>query len=103
MAGAPSDDYHHGDMPIADQKATWRGFMTVTQWGSVLTAMLLLQITLHFAAGLSWWPALAGSTILGLAAGLLLNMGSAWIATCVGWAVLCAIVGGLMALAGATV
>ena len=45
MAGS-AGDYHKGEMPIVEQKATWHFFMQATWWGSLLTAMIILASTL---------------------------------------------------------
>jgi|GEM_PF-241307 len=102
MAGS-AGDYHKGDMPIVEQKETWHFFMQATWWGSLITAMIILASTLHFAAGMSWWVALSAAIALGIAGGLFLQLGAAWIATVIALAILGGVVGVLMALAGAKV
>ncbi|MET0545798.1 MAG: aa3-type cytochrome c oxidase subunit IV [Caulobacterales bacterium] len=100
MAG-PASEYHHGEMPIAEQKSTWESFMKATWWASCHIAMVLIVITLHFAVGMSWWLALGIGVVVGIGGGLFLGLGAAWIATVIGTAVLGVIVGLLMMLAGA--
>ena len=102
MAGS-AGDYHKGDMPIVEQKATWHFFMQATWWGSLLTAMIILASTLHFAAGMSWWVAVGAAVALGIAGGLFLNLGAAWIATVIAMMILGGVIGLLMMLAGAKV
>ena len=68
------------DLPA--HRAMFSGFLKVTEWSLVGLAMLLALIVLAFAVGLGWWTGLIAWAVIGLAAGLLLNMGGAW------WAVL---------------
>jgi hypothetical protein len=102
MAGSASD-YHKGNMPIVEQKSTWHFFMQATWWGALITGMIILAATLHFAVGMSWWVALGAAIVLGIAGGLFLNLGAAWIATVIALAIVGGVVGVLMALAGAKV
>ncbi len=97
---SPSGEYHHGEMPITEQKETWRSFMLATWWASCALTMVLVTITLHFAAGLSWWVALGIAAVAGIGGGLFLNLGAAWIATAIGLTVFGALIGVLMMLAG---
>jgi hypothetical protein len=41
-------DYHHGEMDIREQESTYNLFMGLTKWGSLVTAALLLFLTLLF-------------------------------------------------------
>jgi hypothetical protein len=79
MAAAESD-YHRGDMDIAEQKRTFAGFMTVTVWGSGITAMVIFYLTLVFAAGFHWLPSLIGVGALGVLFGLGLRLKGGWYA-----------------------
>jgi hypothetical protein len=43
-----ASEYHHGDMDISEQAATYGGFMVVTKWGSLAIAALLILLVLWF-------------------------------------------------------
>ena len=76
-------EYHHGDMDIHDQEATWHGFTTGVTWGSLILAMILGHAILSIAIGLHWAVSLGLMAIAGVVAGLLLNLGGRWMATLV--------------------
>ena len=80
--------YTIGSMNIDEQKRTFHVFMRVTVWSSGLLAALLMFLTLHFCAGVAWFPALGVAFVLGVATGLALKMKSAWYATVFGLTVL---------------
>ena len=65
MAG----DYHRGEMDIHEQAATFAAFNTMTKWGSLSIATLLLFITLLFCTAAGFIGALIPSVVL-LAAGI---------------------------------
>jgi hypothetical protein len=50
MADAASD-YHHGDQNIAEQVTTYRAFGSLSKWGSLVVATLVLMLTLWFCLG----------------------------------------------------
>ena len=43
--------YVHGSMEISEQVSTWHLFMFMAKWGSLLTAAILLLLTVWFAVG----------------------------------------------------
>ncbi|MFN4092574.1 MAG: aa3-type cytochrome c oxidase subunit IV [Brevundimonas sp.] len=57
-----SDDYVRGSQEISEQVSTYELFMNLAKWGSLLTAAVLLFLTLAFMHG--------GSIITGLIAGI---------------------------------
>ncbi len=81
-------DYNHGEMNIADQEATWRGFLNFSLWSGLITALILGHAILAIAIGMHWLISLSLMVLAGLAVGALMRMGGAWFAT----------VGGLAAL-----
>lgn len=97
MAG-PNDTYVPGEMNIADQKATYSGFLGASLWGSALVALIVLFLTLVFAAGQPWLACLFGVAALGIIVGLGMNMGGAWFATVVGLTMIGLISGGIATL-----
>ncbi|HEV2531754.1 aa3-type cytochrome c oxidase subunit IV [Phenylobacterium sp.] len=50
MAGAASD-HTRGEMDIAEQVSTFESFNTMTKWGSLVIATLVLFVTLLFCTG----------------------------------------------------
>lgn len=76
-----ASDYVRGEMDITDQKSTFDGFMAVSVWGSLVTALSVLYMTLVFAVGWDWMSSLIGVTVLGVVAGLALSMKSSWYMT----------------------
>jgi hypothetical protein len=50
MAEAGSD-YHPGDQNITEQVSTYRVFGSLTKWGSLTVATLVLMFTLWFCVG----------------------------------------------------
>lgn len=59
-----ADDYVRGSQEISEQVATYALFQNLAKWGSLLTAAVLLFLTLAFMYG--------GSIITGLIAGVAL-------------------------------
>ena len=66
MAGHDSD-YQRGGMDIAEQTATFHLVMGLTKWGSLATAVILLFLTLWFAAGAGFLGAFIASAVLAVA------------------------------------
>jgi Bacterial aa3 type cytochrome c oxidase subunit IV len=89
-------EYHHGEMDITDQKSTWDGFITGSVWGGLMIILMVGHATLSLAIGLNWAVSLGLMTIVGVAAGLLMNMGGRWMATVVVLFILALIVQGLI-------
>lgn len=44
-------EYHRGDMVIEEQRSTYNVFMSLTKWGSVAAAAVVIWATLSFAVG----------------------------------------------------
>ena len=78
-----ASEYHHGDMDIHAQKATWDGFIKGGMWGSLIIALILGHAILAVAIGIHWAVSLGLMAIVGFAAGLFLNLGGRWMATLV--------------------
>lgn len=93
-----TSDYHHGEMDISDQKATWDGFIVGSVWGGLLIILAVGYATLALAIGMNWMIALGLMAILGIVSGLLLNLGGRWMATVVLMIVLALIVQGFIGL-----
>jgi hypothetical protein len=65
MAG----DYHRGEMDIQEQAATFAAFNSMTKWGSLAIAVLLLFITLLFCTSAGFIGSAIAAVVL-LAAGI---------------------------------
>ncbi len=97
MGGAPSD-YKRGDMEIGAQKGTFGGFMDLTVYGGTLIALMLLFAILTVGGvGLSWFPALVATFVVGVVVGIGLKLNATYFATITGLsiltAIICAVVG----------
>ena len=98
MAGS---DYIRGEMEISEQTRTWDGFIKATLWGSFIIILLVAYATLTVALGMNWAVALGLCAGLGIVGGLLMDMGSAWIATVVIMTALAVVVQIMIMLFGA--
>ncbi|KCZ53084.1 aa3-type cytochrome c oxidase subunit IV [Hyphomonas pacifica] len=78
-----ASEYHRGEMDITDQKSTWDGFITGSTWGGLIVIMMVGYAVLAIAIGINWIISLGLMAIVGVAAGLLLNLGGRWMATVV--------------------
>lgn len=84
--------YVRGEMNIDDQKATWNGFLVGTAWLSLVLVLVVLYSTLAIALGVHWMVSLLLSFVVGLGSGILLGLGTKWIATLIGLAVLAVVI-----------
>jgi glucose uptake protein GlcU len=48
MAGAPSEEYHRGEMDIHEQSRTYHSFLVLSKWGSLAIIAGLLFFALLF-------------------------------------------------------
>lgn len=95
-----ASDYSRGEMNISDHKATFDGFMVVTVWGSLLTAITVLYLTLVFAAGFDWLASLIGVAVVSVLGGIALGMKTSWYVTVAGLFIFSLICGGIVSLFG---
>ena len=51
-------EYHRGDQEISEQRSTYDVFMSLTKWGSLAVAAVVLWGTVAFAVGAGWLTAL---------------------------------------------
>jgi len=93
-------DYARGEMDISQHKATFDGFMAVSVWGSLLTAISVLYLTLVFAVAIGWFVGLISVAVVGVIAGLILGMRTPWYVTVAGLFVFGLIAGGIVQLFG---
>jgi len=67
----PAQDYHKGEMEIADQAATFHGFIGMTKWCSLAIATVVLFLAIWLCAHAGFMRA-AIAAIVVLALGILL-------------------------------
>ena len=96
-----TSDYHHGEMDIQDQEATWHGFITGGTWGALMIILAIGHAVLSIAIGMNWMISLGLMAVVGFAAGLFLNLGGRWMATLVLLIILALVVQGFIWLFGA--
>ncbi len=63
MAGTPSD-YHHGDMDVTEQTATFHLIMGMTKWGSLGLAAMLLLLVIWFCTPGGFVPGFISGAVL---------------------------------------
>ena len=83
-----SDNYVRGEMDITTQESTWTGFMKVAQWFSFGLILVLAYAVFTLTMGINWMIALGLMVVAGIVGGLLMGMGSAWLVTVIGLAIL---------------
>lgn len=95
-----ADDYTRGEMDISHHQATFNGVMAVSVFCSLLTGIVVLYLTLVFAAGMGWMTGLLVTLIVGGIGGVALKQGALyWVFVGV-FAVITVISGGLISLLG---
>jgi hypothetical protein len=63
MAG-PTSDFHHGDMDIREQAATFNAVMTASKWGSLTIVVGVLFFTLWLCTAAGFVSALAAAVVV---------------------------------------
>lgn len=66
MAEHDHDDheYHHGDMDVTEQTRTYEVFGALSKWGSLLTGVAVLVLTLWFCANAGFFGGLIPGAVL---------------------------------------
>ncbi|MEO1641738.1 MAG: aa3-type cytochrome c oxidase subunit IV [Pseudomonadota bacterium] len=78
-----SDNYVRGEMQIEPQKNMYDGFMRAGMWGAVITMMAVAHSVLVLSLDMNWMVSLVLTAGAGLAVGVFMGFGTAWIATVV--------------------
>ena len=60
----PAADYHRGEMDIAEQKATFHGFIAMSKWGSLIIVVGVLFFALLFCTEAGFFQAALASFVL---------------------------------------
>ncbi len=71
-----ASDYHRGEMDISEQAKTYDFVMSLTKWGSLGTAALVLFLTLWFCTEAGFLGAFVATVVL-VAAGIVFLRGGA--------------------------
>jgi hypothetical protein len=66
-------DYHRGDMAIAEQAATFHGFIGLTKWGSLILAVAVLFLAMVFCAHAGFFQAAGAGVVVAVVGFLLLR------------------------------
>jgi len=70
-----ADDYTRGQMDISQHKKTYDAVMSVSVYSSLVIGLVVLYLTLVFAAGSGWFLALVITGAIGGAAGYMMKQG----------------------------
>ncbi len=62
MAGS-SSDYHHGEMNVSEQQATFHLVMGMTKWGSLVLAAFLLFVIMWFCTPIGFGGGFAAGAV----------------------------------------
>lgn len=69
---APSD-YHRGDMDISEHVATFKGFIALSKWGSLVLAVALLFFVLLFCANAGLFQSALAAVVVAAVGGFALR------------------------------
>ena len=81
-----TSDYTHGEMNIDSQASTYASFMRAGMWGAIIILLMLAYATFTLSIGMHWLVALSICAGSGIALGLFMGLGGAWVATIIGLA-----------------
>jgi hypothetical protein len=71
-------DYIRGEMDISEHKATFDGVMSVSVYVGLITAVVVLYLTLVFCGVTGWFSGLVVTVVVGGLGGFALNQGVAY-------------------------
>ena len=75
-------------MDMGARRGMWKGFGSFAAWGCLLIMITVGYAVFTITMHIPWIGAMIGFAVFGIAAGMLMNMGGAWVATVVGLCVL---------------
>jgi len=75
-------------MDMAAKRNMWTAFGTFVAWGSLILMLTVGYAVFTITMHIPWIGAMIGFAAFGIAAGLFMNLGGAWIATVIGLCVL---------------
>lgn len=59
-----ASEFHHGEMPVAEQVHTYATFGKMTKWAALHIAVLMLVFVLWFCTGVGFLPGLIAGLVL---------------------------------------
>lgn len=59
-----ASEYHHGDMDIHEQTATFKFFIGMTKWGSLAISALLVLLTVWFCTPAGFLAGLISAVVV---------------------------------------
>ena len=59
-----ASEYHHGEMDISEQSATYAVFMALTKWGSLAIAAALVLLVLWFCTPAGFIPGFISAVVV---------------------------------------
>ncbi len=62
-----ASEYHHGEMDISEQTATYHAVMGMTKWGSLALAVAILMLSLWFCTPAGFLGGLVPGALLTVA------------------------------------
>lgn len=93
-----SGEYTRGEMKIDAQSSMYSGFMKASAWGCLILLISVGYMVFTLSMGLNWLVSLIICTGAGIAIGVGMGFGGAWIATVVALAGLALLIQLLIAL-----
>lgn len=73
-----AEDYHRGEMNIAEQKHTYDSFIHGSVYGFTVIGLMVLFLSMLFGTDLGWLTCFIITAITGGALGVLLKRGTAY-------------------------
>lgn len=87
-----SSEYTRGEMEIEAQSKMYLGFMKASMWGALILLLAVGYMVFTLSVGMNWLVALILCAGAGIAIGVGMSLGGAWIATVIGLAGLALVV-----------
>ena len=87
-----SSEYTRGEMEIEAQSKMYSGFMKASMWGALILLLAVGYMVFTLSVGMNWLVALILCAGAGIAIGVGMSLGGAWIATVIGLAGLAMVV-----------
>ncbi|RIJ24200.1 aa3-type cytochrome c oxidase subunit IV [Henriciella barbarensis] len=81
-----SSEYTRGEMEIEAQSKMYSGFMKASMWGALILLLSVGYMVFTLSVGMNWLVALILCAGAGIAIGVGMSLGGAWIATVIGLA-----------------
>ena len=76
-----SSEYTHGEMKIDAQSKMYDGFMKASAWGALILLISVGYMVFTLSMGINWLVSLVLCAGAGIAIGMIMGMGGAWISS----------------------